>query len=270
MEDVLKQIVARKKERLAQRIKEFPHEDLLAKIEASNPTLSFIKSINPAPARRSGLNKPRGISLIAEIKKASPSRGVIRQDFNPCEIATAYKKAGAQAISVVTCEDYFSGDINYVEQIKKVANLPVLRKDFIIDPYQIYEARAFGCDAILLISELLNQETLGNFLDLANSLTLDCLVEVNTEKDLKKALKCKVKLIGINNRNLHNLEVDFKTTQRLYPLIPKEKVVVIESGIKSYQDILFLKVLGVSAVLIGQVLMESADIEAKIKEIMGW
>ncbi|MFH1338222.1 MAG: indole-3-glycerol phosphate synthase TrpC [Candidatus Omnitrophota bacterium] len=260
MEDALKQIVVRKKERLAQRVKEFPRENLLAKIEASNPALSFIKSIN----------KSGSISLIAEAKKASPSRGVIRQDFNPCEIARIYKESGAQAISVVTCEDYFLGDINYAQQIKKTANLPVLRKDFIIDPYQIYEARAFGCDAVLLIAELLNQETLSSFLGLANSLNLDCLVEVNTEKDIKKALKAKAGLIGINNRNLHSLAVDFETTQRLYPLIPRDKIVVVESGIKSYQDILFLKVLGVSAVLIGEAIVESADIKAKIKEIMGW
>lgn len=260
MEDILKQIIAKKKQRLSQRMQQLTQEELLAKIEKTNPPSSFAKSIN----------KSNLISLIAEIKKASPSSGIIRQDFNPCEIAAMYKEAGAQAISVLTEEDYFLGDINHAEQIKKTVNLPILRKDFIIEPYQIYEARAFGCDAVLLIAELLTQETLGRFLELAASLNLDCLVEVNTERDLKKALKCKAQLIGINNRNLHNLEIDFKTTERLYPLIPKEKVVVVESGIKAYQDVLFLKVLGVRAVLIGQAIMEAADIKSKIKEIMGW
>ena len=175
-----------------------------------------------------------------------------------------------QAISVLTCEDYFLGDINYIEQIKKTVNLPILRKDFIIQPYQIYESRAFGCDALLLIVELLSQETMSEFLNLAKNLGLDCLVEVHTEKDLKKALKVKAQFIGINNRNLNTLEVDFKTTERLYPLISKDKLVVVESGIKTYQDILFLKILGVEAVLIGEAFMEAEDIKAKISQIMGW
>ena len=260
MEEVLKQIVAKKSEQLVQRKQEFSEESLRAKIETLDPPRPFAKSIN----------KPRFISLIAEIKKASPSRGIIRQDFNPCEIAMIYKESGVQAISVLTCQDYFLGDINYIGQINSIVNLPILRKDFIIQPYQIYESRAFGCDALLLISQLLSQDTLSEFIDLAKSLGLDCLVEVHTEKDLKKALKVKATLIGINNRNLKTLQIDFKTTERLYPLIPKERQVVVESGIKSYQDILFLKVLGVGAVLIGEAFMETSDIKAKIRQIMGW
>ncbi|MFH1678168.1 MAG: indole-3-glycerol phosphate synthase TrpC [Candidatus Omnitrophota bacterium] len=260
MSDILKQIIEKKKQRLIQRKQELSQAQLLEKIETLNCPLPFIKSID----------RPRGISLIAEIKKASPSRGVIRQDFNPCEIAGIYKDAGAQAISVLTEEDYFFGDINYVEEVRKTVNLPVLRKDFIICPYQIYESRAFGCDALLLIASMLSQDILSEFLSLAGSLKLDCLVEVHTEKDLKKALKVKAPLIGINNRNLRTLEVNFETTQRLYPLIPKEKTVVVESGIKSYSDILFLKVLGVKAVLVGEAIMDAVDMKAKIQEIMGW
>lgn len=260
MNNMLKEIIAKKYERLLQRKQAFSEADLRAKIETASPPRPFIKSIS----------RPRLVSLIAEIKKASPSRGVIRQDFDPYEIARIYKEAGVQAISVLTCEDYFLGDINYIEQIKKTVNLPILRKDFIIQPYQIYESRAFGCDALLLIVELLSQETMSEFLNLAKNLGLDCLVEVHTEKDLKKALKVKAQFIGINNRNLNTLEVDFKTTERLYPLVPKEKLVVVESGIKTYQDILFLKILGVEAVLIGEAFMEAEDIKAKISQIMGW
>lgn len=260
MNDMLKQIVARKRLRLAQAKQELPEAELRSRIETIAQPRPFIKTIN----RRSG------ISLIAEIKKASPSRGVIRQDFNPCEIAGIYKQAGAQAISVLTEEDYFFGSINFIEQIKKAVNLPVLRKDFIIEPYQIYESRAFGCDALLLIASLFSREALSEILGLAKNLSLDCLVEAHTEKDLKKAMAVKAPLIGINNRDLHSLKVDFKTTERLYPMIAKDKPVVVESGIMTRKDILFLKVLGVSAVLIGGAFMEAADISAKIKEIMGW
>ena len=258
--NILKEIVLKKEERILLAKQRFPEEKLKLQVQGLPPPRPF----------KSSITKPRNISLIAEIKKASPSRGIIRQDFNPCEIAYIYQEAGAQAISVITEEDHFLGDINYIEQVKKVVNLPILRKDFIIQPYQIYESRAFGCDCILLIAQLLSQETLSEFLDLANSLSLQCLVEVHTEKDLKKALKLKTELIGINNRDLNTLEVDFKTTEKIYPLIPKERFVIVESGIKSYQDILFLKVLGVKAVLIGEAFMESEDIKAKIKDIMGW
>lgn len=258
--DVLKQIITKKKERLAERMRSHPQEELLAKIETSSFPLPFIKSIN----------MPRRFSLIAEIKRASPSCGVIRQDFDVGKISEIYKEADVQAISVLTEEDYFLGDISYVSQVKQITNLPVLRKDFIIQLYQIYESRALGCDAVLLIAEILSQESLSEFLELARDLDLDCLVEVHTEKDLKKTLKTKAQLIGINNRNLHTLEVDLETTERLYPLIPKGKVIVVESGIKTYSDILFLKILGAKAVLIGEVIMKATDIKAKIKEIMGW
>lgn len=260
MKDVLKEIIGKKKERLLKRMQDLPQESLLAKIQTRNSPAPFVKSIN----------KPHAISLIAEIKQSSPSCGLIRQDFDCARIAVALKESGAAAISFLTEEDYFSGEINRVEEIKKAVDLPVLRKDFIIHPYQIYEARAFGCDALLLIAELLSQQALSEFLALAAALNMDCLVEVNNEKDLKKALKVKSPLIGINNRNLHTLEVDLKTTQRLFPLIPKEKPVVAESGIRAYQDVLFLKVLGVKSVLIGEAFMEAPDIKAKVREIMGW
>ena len=227
---------------------------------ASPPTRPFIEAIN----------KPRDISLIAEIKQASPSCGIIRQNFNLKEIANAYQEAGAQAISVLTEEDYFLGNITYINEVKSAVNLPVLRKDFIFEPYQVYESRFFGADAILLIADLLSKEKLIELMGLADSLGLEYLVEAHTEKELKKVLSLKAPFIGINNRDLHTLEVDFKTTEKLFTLIPKDKVVVVESGIKTHQDILFLKMLGVNAVLIGEAFLACQDIRKKVQEVMGW
>lgn len=259
--DTLKEIVAKKKEKILLAKQALPLEALQAKAGALPPTRPFIDAID----------KERTISLIAEIKKASPSAGIIRQEFNLQEIAQAYQEAGVSAISVLTEEDYFGGNISYLSEVKGLVQVPILRKDFILEPYQVYESRFFGADAVLLIADLLTQETLSELIALASGLGLACLIEVHTEKELKKVLKLKtVNLIGINNRSLHTLEVDFKATEKLFPLIPKDKVVVVESGIKSYQDVLFLKILGVAAVLIGQAFMEAADIKRKVAEMMGW
>jgi indole-3-glycerol phosphate synthase len=259
--DILKEIVLKKKERLALVKQESPLEELKAKVSGLAQTRAFLEAIN----------KPRQISLIAEIKKASPSLGVIRQDFNPLEIAGIYQDVGVQAISVLTEEDYFQGSLNYLHQIRDAVSIPLLRKDFIFDSYQIYESRCFGADAILLIADLLTQDEITEFVSIAKELGMDALVEVHNEKELKKVLKLKsVNIIGINNRNLHTLETDFKTTEKLYPLIPKDKVVVVESGIKSYQDVLFLKILGVNALLIGTAFMQSDNIGKRVEELMGW
>lgn len=259
--DALKDIVAKKKERLALAKQSLPEEMLKERAAGLAPTKPFIEAIN----------KPRVISLIAEIKKASPSRGIIREDFSPQGIATIYKEAGVQAISVLTEEDYFLGSINYLAEVKAAADLPVLRKDFIFEAYQIYESRFFGADAVLLIADLLTKDKLIELMGIADALGMDYLIEVHTEKELKKILTLKnAPLIGINNRDLHTLEVDSKTTEKLFTLIPRDKVVVVESGIKASQDVLFLKVLGVNAVLIGEALMASEDIKRKIEELMGW
>ncbi len=258
--DTLNEIVAKKKEKILLAKQQISEEDLKAKVQGMAPTRAFIEAIH----------KPRTISLIAEIKKASPSQGVIREQFNVQEIALAYKEAQVQAVSVLTEEDYFQGNISYINEIKGLIEAPVLRKDFIWEPYQVYESRYFGADAILLIADLLTKEKLAELMGIADSLGLDCLVEVHTQKQLKKILSMKVPLIGINNRDLHTLEVDFKITEKLFTLIPKDKIVVIESGIKSSQDILFLKILGVSAVLIGTAFMQAQDIKQKAEELMGW
>ncbi|MFH1198651.1 MAG: indole-3-glycerol phosphate synthase TrpC [Candidatus Omnitrophota bacterium] len=259
--DALKEIIQKKKERLVLAKLALSQEDLKLKVQGLPATRPFIEAIH----------KPRTISLIAEIKKQSPSAGLIRENFNHIEIAKIYQDSGVQAISVLTEEDFFGGSLAYLEEVKNAVTIPVLRKDFILEPYQIYESRVFGADAILLIADLLSQETISEFVDLAASLGLESLVETHNEKDLKKVLKLKqVNLIGVNNRDLHSLEVDFKTTEKLFTLIPKEKIIVIESGIKSSQDVLFLKILGASAVLVGQAFMESRDIRKKVEEVMGW
>lgn len=258
--DVLKDIVQKKKEKVLFAKQQLSEEELKAKVETLAPTRRFIEAIS----------KPKQISLIAEIKKQSPSRGIIRGDFNLEEIARTYQDCGVQAISVLTEEDYFGGNITYVNTVKNIVSCPILRKDFILEAYQVYESRFYGADAILLIADLLSKEKLSELMQLGESLGLACLVEVHNEKELKKALSLKTPLIGINNRDLHTLEVDFKITEQLFPLVPRNQVVVVESGIKSYQDILFLKILGVNAVLVGEAIMESSDIRKKIEELMGW
>ena len=259
--DVLKEIVLKKQERILQAKESLPEEDLRKRVQGLTAPLSFRKAIT----------RPREICLIAEIKKASPSQGLIRQDFNHLQIAKEYLEAGVQAVSVLTEEDYFQGNISYLKEVKNFTGLPVLRKDFIIEPYQIYESRLFGADAILLIEDLLTQERIAEFVELAATLGMECLVEVHDEKALKKVLKIKgVSLIGINNRDLHTLEVDPKITEKLYILIPKDRTVVVESGIKNRHDVMFLKILGVNAALIGTAFMQAADIRRQVEEIMGW
>jgi len=258
--DILKQIVAKKKEKILLAKQQLSQEELIVKLVGLPATRPFKEIIS----------QPKQITLIAEIKPVSPSGGIICQNFNLEQIARHYQEAGAQAVSVLTEEDFFNGNLAYLNQVKNIFSGPLLRKDFILEGYQVYESRYFGADAILLIADLLTKDKLVELMQIADSLGLDYLVEVHDEKELKKALNLKVPIIGINNRNLHTLEVDFKTTEKLFTLIPKDKVVVVESGIKNYQDVLFLKILGVSSVLIGTALMEAADIKLKVEEIMGW
>lgn len=258
--DSLKQIVAKKKERILLAKQQLSQEELMAKLAGLPATRPFKEAIS----------KSKQISLIAEIKQASPSLGVIRQNFNLEEITRFYQEAGVQAVSVLTEENFFSGNLDYLNQVKNIISVPILRKDFILESYQVYESRYFGADAILLIADLLTKDKLVELMQIADSLGLDYLVEVHDEKELKKVLNLKVPIIGINNRSLRTLEIDFKTTEKLFTLIPKDKVVVVESGIKNYQDVLFLKILGASAVLIGTAFMEAADIKSKVEEVMGW
>lgn len=207
------------------------------------------------------------LSVICEVKKASPSKGLIRPDFHPIEIAKEYESAGADAISCLTEEYYFQGSSEYLKSIAKCVSIPILRKDFIIDEYQIYEARAIGASAILLIAAILDKETLNRFYQLAASLSLDCLVEVHNESELDTALSIDADIIGINNRNLKTFEVDLNTTGKLASYIPKSKIIVSESGIKNSKDMKTIRHLGAYAVLIGETLMRSDNISAALKEL---
>ncbi len=215
------------------------------------------------------LKKDNKIKFIAEVKKASPSAGIIRENFNYLNIAKEYEAGGASAISVLTDKEFFKGDIKYLTEIKKTVNLPVLRKDFIIDPYQIYEAKAADADLVLLIARILTREQIGTFLDLAHKLGMECLVEVHDSDELNTVLATEASIIGINNRNLDTFETNIETTLQLRHLIPEEKIVVSESGIKTRSDILNLENAGIDAILIGETLMRSQDIPKKIKELFG-
>jgi len=207
------------------------------------------------------------ISLIVEIKQASPSRGIIRKDFNHLELASALKEAKVNALSVLTEEEFFLGKINYISDIRPQVSLPILRKDFIIDEVQILESRAAGADAILLIARLLEAEQFSRLFNVAKELGMDVVVEVHNEKELKKIMSFSPQIIGINNRNLHTLKVDLTKTEKLIPFIPKDSVVVSESGVNTLKDVLWLKGLGVDAVLVGSAIMAVADIGQKIKEL---
>ena len=208
------------------------------------------------------------INLIAEIKKSSPSKGIIRSDFDPTKIALTYQASGASAISVLTDERFFDGKLEYLRLVKSRVTIPVLRKDFLISEYQVYESAVNGADAILLIAGILTPEELNRYFGIAKELGMDALVEVHNEEDVEKALASPAVIIGINNRELSTFNVDIATTQRIIRLIPENKVIVSESGIETYEQVMFLKSLGVNAVLIGETFMRAEDIGAKVRELI--
>lgn len=217
------------------------------------------------------LKKP-GINIIAEIKKASPSKGIIRKDFNPIEIAQVYDQNGAAAISVLTDKEYFQGDIDYLLQIRPFTSVPLLRKDFIIDERQILEAVAYGADSYLLIAKVLSRTELRNLIKYGKEFELEPLVEIHTLEEGFKALECGAKIIGINNRNLENFKVDINTTKELAPKLREEgaEIIVSESGLETYEQLKDLKEnYGVNAFLIGESLMKAPDIGAKLRELLG-
>lgn len=255
---ILSQIIEEKRRAIdeAKRIK--PPEDLIKETRGICVKSTFKKNIS----------RPHHINLIAELKKASPSKGILRGDFNPVKIAITYQANGASAVSILTDERFFEGKLEYIKKVRENVTLPILRKDFFIDEYQIYETVTSGADAVILICEILSTDEVIKFYELATSLGLDCLVEIHNEEDLEKALVSSAAIIGINNRDLHTFRVDVGVTQKLVRLIPKDKIIVSESGIKSYEDVMFLKSLGVNAVLIGEAFMEADDIAAKMREIM--
>ncbi len=257
---ILDEILADNLGELEARKRSFPLEELKKVASEQPPPLDFASAL-------------RGdrVQLIAEVKKASPSRGIIRSDFDPVAIARTYAGNGASAISVLTEPRYFQGSLNHLKGIRDALGnkrLPLLRKDFLCDPYQIYESRAFGADSLLLIVAILKPEKLEELLWLSHELGMSCLVEVHNEAELEIALKSEARIIGINNRDLTTFTVDLTITERLRPLIPSDRIVVSESGIKDHSDMEKLKKCGVDAVLIGASLMSAPDIAVKMKELL--
>ncbi|CAH1197192.1 Indole-3-glycerol phosphate synthase [Paenibacillus allorhizoplanae] len=215
------------------------------------------------------LGKNRSMGLIAEVKKASPSKGLIRADFEPVGLAQAYERAGADCISVLTDVSYFQGSNDYLEAVRKAVNVPLLRKDFTIDPKQIYEARLLGADAILLIAAILTTEQMKQYLTLAKDLGLDALVEVHDREELERALELDTQLIGVNNRNLKTFVTDLGTTEELISFMPKGKTVVSESGISTLEDMAYVEKVGAQAVLIGEHFMRQPVVEQAVQQLMG-
>lgn len=245
--------------------------DEIAAARQRRPMAELQAAVRDAPEARpweSSLRVPGRVQLIAELKKASPSRGVLRADFDPIAIAQRYAQGGAAALSVLTEPTYFQGRLELLPELRQAVDLPLLRKDFILDSYQIYESRVWGADAILLIVGLLPGKQLGEFLALAQSLGLSALVEVHTEEELEAALATPAPIIGINNRDLGTLEVSLETTARLRPLIPPERIVVSESGISTPAHVAWLKAQQVDAMLIGEALTCASNSAAKMKELL--
>lgn len=254
---ILDKIVDTKKEEVAQSKKDVPLADLQKRISELNACRDFKAAISGGSC-----------AIIAEVKCASPSRGRLVENFDPVKIAAAYEKNGAAAISVLTDEKYFMGKKEYLTQIKTGVRLPLLRKDFIIDPYQIYESRVIGADAVLLIVRILGAR-LGEFIELARQLGLAALTEVHTAAELETALKSGADIIGINNRNLDTFVTDINTCQELARFIPAGVVRVAESGIKNREDIEKIMQSGIPAFLIGEALVTAPDIGKKLREFRG-
>lgn len=240
-----------------------------AKRQVSLANLEFLlKRIDPPRDMAQSLRQDK-VSLIAEVKKASPSKGVFLEDFVPRAIATEYEKFGASAISILTDENFFQGHVSYLREVKSVVNLPVLRKDFILDTYQVVEARAAGADVVLLIAACLDDRLLRELYRAVEELGMTALIEVHNAQEMERGLKLNPKLVGINNRNLHDFSVDLNTTVELAKLCPPEITLIGESGINTAKDIEKLAKAGVHAVLVGESLIIADDRPAKIQELSG-
>lgn len=265
MANILDKIIADKKVEVRQQKAFESIESLKGKCADASQPRNFSKAVTK--------KNPRGINVIAEVKKASPSAGIIREDFDAVEIAKIYESCGADAISCLTDEKYFQGKLEYIQQIKNAVALPVLRKDFIIDSYQVYQARAAGADAILLIAEALNVSELVDLMILANELKMSTLVEIHSIesflkiKDMTNLPNSTRNVLGINNRDLSTMKIDVKNTGRIASFLDEPFQLVAESGIKTREDVEMLKKVPANAVLIGQTLCESPSIKDKFNEL---
>ena len=259
MPTILDKIVATKREEIAAAKAAIPGAELRAQLADAPPVRNFFDA----------LNQPGEIRLIAEIKKASPSVGLIRADFDPVQIAQIYEQHGASCLSVLTDEAYFQGSLEYLRNVRSSVNIPLLRKDFILDTYQLLEARVAGADGVLLIAECLDDCNLRKLFNEAVELGLTPLVELYEPENLQRVLDAGATLIGVNNRNLHTFEVDLQHTMRMRKQVPDECLLVGESGIRTRADVLQLQEAGVDAMLVGETLMRQPDIGAAVKELLG-
>lgn len=258
--DILKKIVQRKLEEIAERSRQRSSAQLQVDLSGASSPRGFV----PALRHKIAAGLP---AVIAEIKKASPSKGVLREDFHPADIARSYQQHGAACLSVLTDRDFFHGGEEYLQQARAACTLPVIRKDFIIDPYQVYEARAIAADCILLIAACLSDEQMSELNQLAQELGMDVLIEVHDREELERSLPLGNPLIGINNRNLRTFEVSLDTTLDLLPLIPDDRVVVTESGIHQPADVKLMREHKVNTFLVGEAFMRADDPGVKLAEL---
>ncbi|MES9993479.1 MAG: indole-3-glycerol phosphate synthase TrpC [Candidatus Thiodiazotropha sp.] len=258
--DILLKITRRKR----QEIDERAAQRSIAELEALLPEASQPRGFANAIATKLAAGES---GVIAEIKKASPSKGVLREDFQPAQIAQSYARGGAACLSVLTDIDFFQGSDHYLQQARAACDLPVIRKDFIIDPYQVYEARAIGADCILLIVACLDDGQLKGLNDLAHQLGMDVLIEVHDDEELQRALQVDNRLIGINNRNLRSFEVSLQTTLDLLPMIPSNRILVTESGILNAEDVALMRSHRVDAFLVGEAFMRAEDPGAELARL---
>ena len=265
---VLDQIVAHKREELAGRRRQAPPAEVRRRAADAPPARPFHAALRGSGAAQAGAPVPR-MRLVAEVKGASPSAGMIRAEFDPAAIARSYAAAGASAVSVLTDARFFKGADDHLVRVRAAVDLPLLRKDFTLDPYQVYEARAIGADAVLLIAAILDPSALADLASLAADLGMAALVETHTESEVEMALAIRAALVGINNRNLDTLETSLDVTRRLRPRVPPEVTVVAESGIEARRDVEEMERLGVHAVLVGTALMRSADPGTRVRELLG-
>jgi len=278
---ILDEIVAHKRREIATRKKRAPQRELeqrLGQIEVPRNLLDVLRKRNSAPSiQDSALVSPQSktqnlkskIAVIAECKRSSPSRGLIRDPYDPAAIARSYEANGAAAISVLTDKKYFGGALDHLKAVHFAVRVPVLRKEFILDEYQIFEARAAGADAVLLIAAILDRAQMRDLLDIVWALRMHALVEVHDAREIERAAESNTGIIGINNRNLDTLEVDLRHTERLLPLLPANVLIVSESGIRSRDDLTYLCGLGVHAVLVGEHFMSATDPGKALAELMG-
>ncbi len=257
---VLKKIVARKWEEVAERKPQQSEAALQEAIKQADTPRGFVASMQRA------LTEGRS-AVIAEAKKASPSKGVIREQFDPAAIARSYEQGGAACLSVLTDHDFFQGHEDYLQQARAACSLPVIRKDFIVDPYQVLEARAIGADCILLIAACLSDQQMAELCSAATELGMDVLIEVHDREELERSLPLQQTLVGINNRNLHTFEVSLNTTFELLSHIPDNRIVVTESGILSHEDVERMRAHAVNAFLVGEAFMRAEQPGQKLKEL---